>query len=188
MFKTGDLLEYAPYLTKNLRKRLSSTYPIFSRCHYNLRCVVLKMKDEQLCIVAPCTIKTASAAAKCFDLAIQGERQTILVCTEKTYIVNAKHFCLSSTSPLLEPQKIIEQIKTKQDERKQQQRIIKKHEAELHQKYKIAIINNDHKLMKMIVDELGYAPIGKGTSKKTEIPQYTHTNPKAFQGGRFSSK
>ena len=155
------------------------------------------MIDDEQCLVAPCTIKTRSSAPKYFDLSLVADSRTILVATQKFYVVNGNLFspCEIVSSINREDISLIYEKKEYHKEKAIEKRERKKREKEEHKqlylqlkrKYEIAVMNNDRETMQAIVDELGYAPIGNGSSKSCSAP-YTCTNPKPYHGGRFSPK
>lgn len=183
MFSAGELLEYTPHLSLGQMRRLSKQYPLFNKCKQNIRCVCLKMNDATHCTVAPCTLKTKQTAAQCFDLEVSDGKNTFLVCTSRKYIVNTQYFVKSIIQPTFNKNAILEQLQIYEQKKRTQQ----EYNSKLRQKYKLAVINNDRDAMRKIETELGYAPVGKGTSRSTKTP-YVCTNPRAYQGGHFSPK
>lgn len=191
-FVRGDLLDYRSNLPTNIKNKLNKKFPEFARCKNNVRCVFVKMVDEERCEVFPCTIKTKSQAASCFDTELLGERNNILVCSQKLYAVKASFFSLSNVYPLADPEDSVEYIFRKrkiEKIKKQKERVAeKKRKTELYRQYRNAIISNDRAEIDYVIKELRYEPIEGGLSSNSNKAQYKVNNPKPYLGGKFTPK
>ena len=192
MFNRGDLLEYSPRLSTNLKTKLSRQFPEFARCKNNVRAIYVRSVDAEYCEVIPCTIQTKSNAAQCFDTELHGQRHTLLACSRRLYKVKAKYFVHSMVYPLIDPEGSVDFLLEKRKQEKQQRRLDRLmnegRESELHRQYRNAVMSNDRKEMKRIADLLGYEPTERGLSSSTKRTEYSVKNPKPYQGGRFSPK
>lgn len=192
VFNRGDLLEYSPRLSTNLKKKLSHQYPEFARCKNNVRAIFVRMVDSEYCEVIPCTVKTKSSAAQCFDTELQGQNQILLACSRRLYKIKVKYFVHSLLYPLVDAEGSVDFLLAKRSHEKQQRRLERimneERESEFHRKYRNAVISNDRKEMKRIADILGYEPTERGLSSSSIKTAYSVKNPKPYQGGRFSPK
>ena len=198
-FVRGDLLDYRSNLPTNIKKKLNQKFPEFARCKNNVRCIFIKMVDAELCEVFPCTLKTKSMAASCFDTELIGQRNNVLACSQKIYTVKASLFSLSRIYPLVDPSASIEIIfqKRRSEKIRKQNEKIEKHNQiiierqkknELYRLYRNAVISNDRAEMDRLIKELGYEPIEGGLSSNGNKTQYTINNPKPYFGGKFTPK
>jgi hypothetical protein len=191
-FNCGDLLEYSSKLPTNIKNKLNRKFPEFARCKNNVRAIYVRMADTEYCEVIPCTIKTNSTAAQCFDTELSGQRHIILACSKRLYKIKAKYFVLSQVYPLIDPEGSVNYLMTKRKQAKVQRRIERimnaEHESELHRQYRNSVISNDRQEMQRITSILGYTPIERGLSSSNNRAEYNVKNPKPYQGGRFSPK
>ncbi len=170
-FKVGDLLEIRQDMSNKQRRAIMTKYPTFRKCRFDLCAIVLKVIDDKHCMVAACTPKIRGLNLKGFDFVINERPQCMLVCTQEAYIVPNNLFSVSEVFSINGRQKssvivgkIIQQ--SRQHQKKNHFRLLK-------QKYELAAMNNDQATMKAIVDELGYAPVGRGKAKRDSDRHYS---------------
>ena len=196
MFSIGDLLEIRSDMKKEQKKNLlHRQFPLLKDSVNGVRCIVLERLDCSRVLVSPCDVsKSKKRLPNYLDLGVKCVDQTIFVSTQISYEVEEEWFELSKLSPLANPQNLIAEIQFGKEQFRRKKLLKNQRENEKRQrlleyrkKYEIAIMNNDREAMQAIVDELGYAPIGHGSSKVRSVP-YTCKNPKPYQGGRFSPK
>lgn len=187
-FSTGDLLEYSSKLTTNTKNKLNRRFPEFARCKNQVRCIFVRMVDEERCEVIPCTIKTKSTAAICFDTELLGQKNNILVCIKKSYTIKVKYLSYNSVYHLINPTASVEHIFQIRKNEEKKRLLDKKRKNDLHRKYRNAVISNDHKEIVRVIKELGYEPIEAGLSSSNQKNRYKGSNPKPYQGGRFTPK
>ena len=94
MFNPGEILDFRRDISKWQKKKLLDKCSLLNGCHFNMKCVVIRMLDDEQCLVAPCTLKTRSSAPKYFDLALESGTHTVLVATQRFYAVDGKMFSL----------------------------------------------------------------------------------------------
>lgn len=204
LFHRGDLVDLVtaadvpPSKVKGLRNVLFSMGP-----H---KLLIMKQLSDRMYLVAVCRESPDKA-----QIRVDTNCGPLFVRTKKFEIIDEASLRMCTGLVLINPKlsvsKVYDSYNTlkemslkKQEEEREKRR--QKHQKNVQQKqtqrtleerykkeYEFATINNDRKAMQRIVDIVGYEPgLGSRGPAKAKCSSFAHTNPKPYQGGRFSPK